>query len=94
MIRRPEHRYTNALLAANPGIPAADEIEGIVGQRFTVIRGSVPGLGGFPAGCRFRNRCDFAVAACEQTPPTTQLDSGHRFRCWNPVGGAADAIAG
>jgi peptide/nickel transport system ATP-binding protein len=94
VIRRPEHRYTNALLAANPGIPAADEIESIVGQRFTVIRGSVPGLGGFPAGCRFRNRCDFAVAACEQTPPTTQLDNGHRFRCWNPVGGAADAIAG
>ena len=82
------------LLAANPGIPAADEIGDIVGQRFTVIRGSVPGLGGFPAGCRFRNRCDFALASCEQSPPTTDLESGHRYRCWNPVGGAADAVAG
>ena len=94
VIERPQHRYTNALLAANPGIPAADEIEDFMGQRFAVIRGSVPALGGFPAGCRFRNRCDFETASCAEAPPTTTLDGGHRYRCWNPQRETADVIAG
>jgi peptide/nickel transport system ATP-binding protein len=94
IIERPQHRYTNALMAANPGIPPADEIEDFMGQRFTVIRGSVPALGAFPAGCRFRNRCDFASAACGEPPPTTVLDGGHRYRCWNPQRETADVAAG
>jgi peptide/nickel transport system ATP-binding protein len=94
IIERPQHRYTNALMAANPGIPPADEIEDFMGQRFTVIRGSVPALGAFPAGCRFRNRCDFASASCGEPPPTTVLDGGHRYRCWNPQRETADVAAG
>lgn len=88
------HRYTSALLGANPGIPAGDEIEQLVGRRLTVINGSVPALGGFPVGCRFRNRCDAESDSCIESPPVTVVDSRHRFRCWNPVERAADDIAG
>jgi len=65
-----------------------------MGQRFTVIRGSVPALGAFPAGCRFSNRCNFASAACGEPPPTTVLDGGHRYRCWTPQRETADVAAG
>jgi len=83
VVDAPRHRYTSALLAANPGIPAADEIDTFVGQRLTVIRGSVPAFGDFPEGCRFRNRCDFEVPTCAE-PPSTTVEGAHRFRCWNP----------
>ena len=90
VIQRSQHRYTNALLAANPGIPASEEIESFVGRRLTVIRGSVPAVGDFPAGCRFRSRCDFAIDSCSSDPPTTIVGAGHRYRCWNPAGRTAD----
>ncbi|MEP7113505.1 MAG: ABC transporter ATP-binding protein [Ilumatobacteraceae bacterium] len=90
VVDRSQHRYTSALLGANPGIPASDEIEQYVGRRLTVIRGSVPALGDFPAGCRFRNRCDAATDLCGESPPTTTLEGEHRYRCWNPVGRSVD----
>lgn len=85
VVRRPRHRYSEALLAANPGIPDPDEIEDFVGRRLQLIRGSVPALGEFPSGCRFRSRCDFAIDACSETPPTTKTPNHHSFRCWNPT---------
>jgi peptide/nickel transport system ATP-binding protein len=86
VIARPMHRYTTALLAANPGIPMDDDFSTLVGQRLDSIQGSVPGVGRFPNGCRFRNRCDHASEDCGQTPPPTILDGGHRYHCWNPAG--------
>ncbi|MEY2400960.1 MAG: peptide/nickel transport system ATP-binding protein [Ilumatobacteraceae bacterium] len=93
VVERSQHRYTSALLAANPGIPASDEIEQYVGRRLTVIRGSVPALGHFPAGCRFRNRCDAATDSCVEGPPVTTLEGEHSYRCWNPVGRSVDVGA-
>ncbi|MCB0913914.1 MAG: ABC transporter ATP-binding protein, partial [Propionibacteriaceae bacterium] len=55
------------------------------GQRFEVIRGTVPPVGGFPSGCRFRNRCDWANERCMSEPATETLANGHRFKCWNPA---------
>lgn len=94
VVERSRHRYTDALLAANPGIPMADEIEQFVGRRLDVIRGSVPALGGFPAGCRFRKRCDHETDACSEPPPITELEGGHAFRCWNPAERTARAGVG
>jgi peptide/nickel transport system ATP-binding protein len=94
IVDQPRHRYTRALLGANPGIPAAERIQEFIGQRLQVIAGSVPSLGAFPVGCRFRNRCDAATDACLDEPPATEFDDGHRFYCWNPVGRTADVTAG
>jgi peptide/nickel transport system ATP-binding protein len=93
VVRNSRHRYTESLLAANPGIPDSDELEAFVGRRLKVIRGSVPALGDFPSGCRFRNRCDFESEACSEPPLTTRTEDGHRFRCWNPSEGIVDAVA-
>jgi len=82
---RPRHRYTEALIGANPGLPAGDEIHRQSGRRFTVIDGSVPAAGRFPAGCRFRNRCRHATAACETDPPIAPGEAGAWVKCWHPV---------
>jgi peptide/nickel transport system ATP-binding protein len=78
---RPRHPYTRALLDA---IPAWDDD----GQRrkLPTIPGSVPGLGQFPPGCPFRNRCPRADQVCEQMPPLAGDGPGQRVACWHPLG--------
>jgi peptide/nickel transport system permease protein len=58
----PRHPYTRGLLSAMPH--ASDR-----NPPLPTIRGSVPRPGSWPAGCRFSNRCDFAVAACSRPIP-------------------------
>src|SRR5207244_1658535 len=60
----PHHPYTRALLDA---IPPLDE--DLPSRKLEAIPGSVPGLGEFPPGCPFRNRCPRADAACSVMPP-------------------------
>jgi peptide/nickel transport system ATP-binding protein len=87
IINRPRHRYTAALLAANPGMPKDDNFSAFIGRRLQTISGSVPPIGRFPSGCRFRNRCHHATQNCENTPPTTVSTPDHRYRCWHPEQG-------
>lgn len=85
VIDRPRHRYTTALLAANPGMPKDDDFGEFIGQRLQTIQGSVPAVGRFPDGCRFRNRCEHATPECAAPPDPVTIGDGHRFSCWNPV---------
>ena len=55
----PRHPYTRGLLKAMPH--ASDR-----NPPLPTIRGNVPRPGSWPAGCRFSNRCDFRIPACEQ----------------------------
>lgn len=87
IVERPQHRYTAALLAANPGMPKDDNFSAFIGRRLQTISGSVPPIGRFPSGCRFRNRCQHATETCTAVPNSTTLDGGHRYSCWHPVGG-------
>ena len=32
-------------------------------------------------GCRFRSRCPYATAQCEQTQCVIDLGNGHKVRC-------------
>jgi peptide/nickel transport system ATP-binding protein len=74
----PHHPYTLALLDA---IPPLDE--DLPGRKLKAIPGSVPGLGEFPPGCPFRNRCPRADSACEVMP--SLASNGHRTACWHPL---------
>lgn len=85
VIARPRHRYTEALISANPGIADDAELGTVLDRRLDVIRGSVPALGRFPNGCRFRGRCDHEIETCSQPPEITDADTHHAFKCWNPV---------
>jgi peptide/nickel transport system ATP-binding protein len=81
---RPRHRYTTALLEANPGLPTED-LGAFVGKRLHTIPGSVPPVGRFPSGCRFRNRCEHQSPACVTMPAPVVVGEDHRFSCWHPV---------
>jgi len=72
---RPRHPYTRALLDA---IPPLDEE--LPDRKLKAIAGSVPGLGEFPPGCPFRNRCPRADDVCVVMPP---LADG--VACWHPL---------
>jgi peptide/nickel transport system ATP-binding protein len=72
---RPHHPYTRALLDA---IPPLDE--DLPSRKLRAIPGSVPGLGEFPPGCPFRNRCPRADSVCATMPP---LEEG--VACWHPL---------
>jgi peptide/nickel transport system ATP-binding protein len=71
----PRHPYTRALVDA---IPPLDE--DLPSRKLKAIPGGVPGLGQFPPGCPFRNRCPRADDACSVMPP---LDE--RVACWHPL---------
>ncbi|MEE9415886.1 MAG: ABC transporter ATP-binding protein [Acidimicrobiales bacterium] len=87
----PNHPYTDGLLAAVPEIEAGIERR----SRLATIAGSVPGLGQFPTGCVFRNRCDRATEACLTEPtllPEPSIESGlsdvdppRRVACFHPL---------
>ena len=89
VVANPLHRYTSALLAANPGMPKDNNFSAFMGKRLQTITGSVPAVGKFPSGCRFRNRCQFATDECSTVPSTVTTDSDHQYLCWNPSSGGA-----
>lgn len=46
------------------------------------IRGLMPDPFNLPAGCPFRDRCDFAMDVCStQKPPRRSFDNGHYAEC-------------
>jgi peptide/nickel transport system ATP-binding protein len=90
IVARPRHRYTGALIGANPGLAGRTDLESMMGRRFSVIDGAVPSIGDFPEGCRFRSRCRFATEHCAVEPPVVEIAPAHALKCWNPAeaGGA------
>ena len=74
----PRHPYTRALLDA---IPPLDE--DLPSRKLPAIPGTVPGLGRFPPGCPFRNRCPRADAVCATMPDL--VGNAHQAACWHPL---------
>jgi peptide/nickel transport system ATP-binding protein len=74
----PRHPYTARLIAATPRARGTlDDLR--------PIPGSVPDLRGRPPICRYRSRCDRAVAACDETPlPRVSVGPGHTVSCQVP----------
>jgi peptide/nickel transport system ATP-binding protein len=70
----PLHPYTRALLDSIPHLSQARDLKGIPGR--------TPAPGVRPDGCRFNDRCSFAVDACrEQVPELRMLATDHEVRC-------------
>ena len=83
---RPSHPYTRGLLAAIP------RLDGDRHSRLSTIEGSVPSLHSLPSGCRFRNRCSFAIDQCSSAVPAldamdSKMPHDHRVAChrWQEV---------
>jgi oligopeptide/dipeptide ABC transporter ATP-binding protein len=75
---RPTHPYTAALLSA---IPVPDPLRQRSRQRI-VLRGEVDTAQGATSGCRFRQRCPFAMEICTTVDPEPFVTpSGTTVRC-------------
>ena len=75
----PRHPYTARLMASTPrpGATLAD---------LRPIPGSVPDLRGQLPTCRYRSRCERAVAVCDEPPlPRVAVGTGHTVACRVPL---------
>ena len=63
----PKHPYTQGLLTSIP------RLEGKRKTELSTISGMVPSLYDLPDGCRFQNRCPYAMSACETEPPALRV---------------------
>ena len=73
VLERPRHPYTSGLLRAMPHF--SDRRTDLPS-----IPGRVPPPRAMPSGCRFRERCAYAIAGCEEEQPMRHLN-GSRARC-------------
>ncbi|MGH3030292.1 MAG: ABC transporter ATP-binding protein [Gaiellaceae bacterium] len=81
---RPEHPYTEALLAALPQLEAEDIREG----RLTAIPGLPPSLIDPPQACRFAPRCPHADeqdSCTKELPQLREIRTGHWVRSAHPA---------
>jgi peptide/nickel transport system ATP-binding protein len=77
IIHSPRHPYTRLLISSLPEIGVRYETKKLKG-----IPGTPPALLDPPEGCRFRDRCPLASAACRRRPPFRQVAPGHQVACW------------
>ncbi|MDB5912041.1 MAG: oligopeptide/dipeptide transporter, ATPase subunit [Ramlibacter sp.] len=82
LFARPQHPYTEALLAALPE-------HGQAGQRLATIPGVVPGVFDRPTGCLFAPRCAYATAHSQTVRPLLRPWEGGEVRCHYPLGDPA-----
>src|SRR2546425_4925643 len=72
----PLHPYTRGLLDSLPQLGAPR------GSRLRPIPGTVPPLTRLPSGCRFRDRCSYAIEDCARIgPPLHVKAAGHTAAC-------------
>ena len=71
---QPMHPYTRALLDSIPHLSQARALTGIPGR--------TPAPGARPGGCRFHDRCAYAIEECAAAVPALEeLKPGHEVRC-------------
>jgi len=78
---RPQHPYTQGLLASVPRLDRVSDDE------LQTIPGNPPNLLELPPGCRFHDRCSRAMDKCLQRPPMWVADDGRMSRCFLPMEG-------
>ncbi len=89
---RPEHPYTEALLASLPHLEGKDVRHG----RLVSIPGRPPDLLERPKACRFAERCPYAgTDDCSVVPPELrEIRTGHWVRSTHPASERSAAGAG
>lgn len=83
LFARPQHPYTQGLLACLPGQQRKRAQATVDGKRrLYAIRGQVSSPLSPPPGCAFEPRCDKAIAACREAMPALRADdAGGSARC-------------
>ena len=79
---RPQHPYTQRLLASFPDLNRSAGSAGSAGLELASIPGAPPRLTQLPPGCRFEPRCHLKVEQCAQVvPPLLEVAPGHYASC-------------
>ena len=73
IFEKPKHPYTQALIQSIPRLYGNEKPK--------YIPGSPPNLLDPKPGCRFIDRCPYAMEKCKQDPPKFKTDSGYVL-CW------------
>jgi len=77
LFEAPAHPYTMGLLSSIPRLEYPRK------TKLDVIRGMVPGLLDLPEGCRFQNRCPYAMPICQVESPPMRTIADHQYAaCW------------
>jgi oligopeptide/dipeptide ABC transporter ATP-binding protein len=86
---RPTHPYTRGLLDSIPRLSHPRK------ERLRTIEGMVPALKDLPSGCRFQNRCPYAIDLCrERSPVLEPVGPDHSAAChrWREVVNDQEAV--
>ncbi|CAD2080224.1 dipeptide/oligopeptide/nickel ABC transporter ATP-binding protein [Jeotgalicoccus coquinae] len=76
LFKNPKHPYTQGLIESTPKINQLYE-------KLHSIPGTVPNPLNYPSGCRFVDRCPFAMKQCiTHEPNNTYTADGHTVKCW------------
>ena len=77
LFQNPRHPYTHALLSGIP-VPEVQEKSSRI-----ILQGDVPSPMDPPSGCRFHERCPFAIEQCQHEEPQLQaVDDKHQVACF------------
>ena len=78
LFETPRHPYTQGLIRSIPRIDRSATQR----ARLEAIGGSVPSILNLPVGCRFADRCKFAMPECRLAePPLREVAPGHKVAC-------------
>jgi peptide/nickel transport system ATP-binding protein/oligopeptide transport system ATP-binding protein len=76
LFAKPQHPYTEALLAAAPQPDPKTK------RKRLILAGDVPSPINPPSGCRFHTRCPYAVARCKtEEPVLREIAPGQKAAC-------------
>ncbi|MCP8881938.1 ABC transporter ATP-binding protein [Devosia sp. XJ19-1] len=82
ILDNPSHPYTRGLMSCTPRLRLGSAAL-TPGHTLAEVRGMVPPLGQFEAGCRFSPRCPMADAHCHAAPPPdVHLGASQTVLCW------------
>ncbi len=74
IFKEPKHPYTQGLIGSIPTLQST-KIEGIAGF--------MPDLANLPPGCKFAQRCPYAMQVCgKEEPLLKETKEGQRVACW------------
>lgn len=88
IFKNPSHPYTNALLSAVLDVDIENRQDRII------LKGDIPSPIDPPKGCRFWQRCPFAMAGCTDIPANlVDIETDHQVACHLVTGFTPEQVA-
>ncbi|MDI6452572.1 ABC transporter ATP-binding protein [Peloplasma aerotolerans] len=87
VFKNPQHPYTHALLSAVLDMNVDKN------KKRTILKGDIPSPIDPPKGCRFWQRCPFAMVGCkDHKPDLIEIEKDHQVACFKVTGFSQEQI--